>query len=270
MTQIEKTELTKPPVKEEKTRGIRGILLKMLIGGLIGGIVGVFIGYFHFSQQDTASGLASHWVSAIQALILPGLIVITLLSVILQENVFRKLKEVCNLLETAEDEDFHKLDYEEERIGAILMDTNVASQVLCIVLFSFGYSFDYLKDIPALGSCIAFIICFVYCGCMQARYIKLEQMAHPEKNGNVASRKFQQQWLESCDEAEKQVIYQSAYKSYIFTGRLTGLLLVVTMIANLLFHTGILAIIVVGIIYLVQNLTYCRSCVQLKKVRVDR
>lgn len=266
MMRIKKTKTT----TEEKTRGIRDLLFKMLVSAVIGGILGLLIGYLHFSQQGDLPAFTSRWLALIQGLILPGLLIITLLSIILQESIFRKLKEVSGLLEAAEDEDFHRLDYEEERIGALLVGANVMSQVLCIVLFSFGYSFDYLKDLPALSSCLVFIICFVYCGCMQARYIQLTQAVHPEKKGNVASRKFRQQWLESCDEAEKEIIYQSAYKAYALANTLLGILLFVTLVANLLFHTGILAIIVVGIVYLAQTLTYCRSCVQLKKIKINR
>ena len=82
--------------------------------------------------------------------------------------------------------------------------------------------------------------------------------------------KFQEQWLASCDEAEKEVIYQSAYKAYVFASKCTAVLLLVTMFAQLLFNTGILAIIVVGIMYLILSMTYCKSCVDLKKAKIQR
>lgn len=147
---------------------------------------------------------------------------------------------------------------------------NILSQVLSIVLLAFGYSFDYLKNLLALTTCAIFIACFVYDGLMQARYIKLLQQTHPEKRGDVSSLRFQQQWLDSCDEAEKEVIYRSAYKAYISTTQAIGLLLVLTMLAHLFFHTGILAIVTVGIIYLILTLTYLRSCLDLKKKKLLR
>ena len=105
---------------------------------------------------------------------------------------------------------------------------------------------------------------------MQARYIKLLQKTHPEKKGDVSSMKFQQQWLESCDEAEKEVIYQSAYKAFSFTSKCLSFLLLLTMLSHLFFHTGVLAILVVGITQIILALTYNRSCVELKKVKVER
>ena len=105
---------------------------------------------------------------------------------------------------------------------------------------------------------------------MQARYIKLLQTVHPEKRGDVSSRKFHQQWVESCDEAEKEVIYQSSYKTYIFMSKAIGLLLIVTMLSHLFFKTGIMAILVVGVMYLVLVGKYSCSCVSLRKDRILR
>ena len=82
--------------------------------------------------------------------------------------------------------------------------------------------------------------------------------------------KFQQQWLESCDEAEKEVIYQSAYKAFSVTSKCLSFLLLLTMLSHLFFHTGVLAILVVGITQIILTLTYNSSCVELKKVKVER
>jgi len=37
---------------------------------------------------------------------------------------------------------------------------------------------------------------------------------NPEKRGSVLDSGFSQTWLDSCDEAEQQIIYKSAYKAY--------------------------------------------------------
>ena len=44
------------------------------------------------------------------------------------------------------------------------------------------------------------------------RYVKMVQAAHPEKRGDMNSKNFQKDWMASCDEAEKEMVYQSAYK----------------------------------------------------------
>ena len=67
-----------------------------------------------------------------------------------------------------------------------------------------------------LVACVIFITIYVYLYFWQIRYVKLLQKTHPEKKGDPPSPKFQEQWLDSCDEAEKEVIYRSAYKAYIY------------------------------------------------------
>ena len=123
---------------------------------------------------------------------------------------------------------------------------------------------EELRWVKFLTACVLFLICFFYCGMAQARYVKLLQKVHPEKKGDIASKDFHKQWLESCDEAEKEAVYQSSYSTYIFSGKLIGILLVVTMIAHLFFNTGVFAIVVVGVIYLCITVKYCVSCVKLK------
>ena len=61
------------------------------------------------------------------------------------------------------------------------------------------------------------------------------------------------------------MIYRSSYKAYIMIGRLVPVLLVMTMLANLFFNTGMLAVVMVAVIWLAVTLTYTRSCVALKE-----
>ena len=48
-----------------------------------------------------------------------------------------------------------------------------------------------------------------YFGMWQIRYIKLVQRIYPDKKGDPTSINFQEQWLASCDEAEKEEILRS-------------------------------------------------------------
>ena len=50
--------------------------------------------------------------------------------------------------------------------------------------------------------------------------------------------------MESCDEAEKEIIYKSAYKTYIVLNKVIPILLLLTLIANMFLNTGILAVLV--------------------------
>lgn len=95
--------------------------------------------------------------------------------------------------------------------------------------------------------------------------MKLLQKTHPEKKGDPSSPKFQEQWLDSCDEAEKEVIYRSAYKAYMTVNRTIPVILILVMLANLYFDTGMLAVIVLAVIWMLAQFTYTGSCVRMKK-----
>lgn len=122
--------------KTEQTSNFKGILLKMGIGALAGALIGGVAGclYFKYSGSVNAN-ISQTLLHSIQSFILPGLIVITVLTVTLQEIFYARLKNVCARLADAEDEEFDALDYEEERIGSILQLINILSQVLSIVLY---------------------------------------------------------------------------------------------------------------------------------------
>ena len=100
--------------------------------------------------------------------------------------------------------------------------------------------------------------------------VKTTQNTYPKMQGNPSSRKFQQQWLDSCDEAEKEYIYQSAYKCYVKMETWIPVLLVVAMLGHLFFDTGIMAIVMVAVIWLIMTVSYSHSCVRLKKIALER
>lgn len=82
--------------------------------------------------------------------------------------------------------------------------------------------------------------------------------------------KFQKQWLESCDEAEKMLIYQSGYRTYCFMSVLLPFLTVVTMLGHLFYNTGLLAIFVVGFLWIAMVSSYCYFCTVSRKRKLNR
>lgn len=234
------------------------MLLAVVIGGVAGGVLAVA---YALSKKGIDEGLKSV-TGTIQHYIFPALLVIAVATVVIGEYSLRKLKKVYIEMEAADEERFEELDYEEERWGAWASGINVVSQVCCIIVLSFGYSLKYIQSERSahfLAACIIFILCYFYDMYLSVRYVKLIQKAHPEKQGDPSSMKFQEQWVESCDEAEKEIIYKSAYKTYIILNKTIPALLLLTMISNLFLNTGIMAVLIVAVIYLITGLTYIRS-----------
>lgn len=211
---------------------------KMLAAVIIGGIAGgVSVVIYELMKKGIDAGIRTI-NGTIQQYIFPALIIIAVVTVVVGEYSLYRLKNVYKEMKDADEDRFYELDYEEEKWGAWTSGVNLVSQVACII----------------------FILCYFYDIYLSVRYVKAIQAAHPEKKGDPTSSKFTEQWVESCDEAEKEIIYKSAYKTYIVLNKVIPILLLLTLIANMFLNTGILAVLVVAVIYLVTGMTYIRSC----------
>lgn len=239
------------------------MLLAMFIGGIAGGVMAVA---YELMRNGINEGLRSV-TGTIQHYIFPALVVVAVATVIIGEYSMHRLKEVYKEMEDADEERFYELDYEEEMWGGWISGSYIVSQVFCIIILSFGYSLKYIRSGSSnyfLAACIIFCLCYFYDLYLSIRYVKLIQKAHPEKQGDPSSRKFLEQWVESCDEAEKEVIYKSAYKTYVILNKVIPVLLLLTIISNLFLNTGIMAVLIVAVIYLITGLTYIRSSMVFK------
>ena len=184
-------------------RGVKIIAIACVIGSVIGGGTGML----RFVLLSRGIILNSAWaLQQIRSMLIPILGVIFAVTVLLEEICMRKLKGICVCQPAADDEECDRLEYEEEKVGAFATNLSVLSQVLSIFFLTFGYSMKYIEAenhaYSFLVACVIFIAIYVYLYFWQIRYVKLLQKTHPEKKGDPSSPKFQEQWLDSCDEAE--------------------------------------------------------------------
>ena len=249
------------------------LMKRMLIYLGIGGVCGFFVGIFMtFGVKNGMSDLSD----LVRPLALPIIAVIFVVSIVLMEFYSRKLKDTMKHLEEAEDEQYEVLSYEEEKYGAMLMNCNVISQVCDIIVLTFTFSRSWLEEASGkelagfLAACVLFCINFFLYGYYQMRYVKMVQAAHPEKRGDMNSKNFQKDWMASCDEAEKECIYQASYKGYQTVMKWAPILTFVALILHMFFDTGILAIVMPSVIWLVTSVTYCRACLQNKGEKLSK
>ncbi|MDO5539358.1 MAG: DUF3169 family protein [Eubacteriales bacterium] len=258
--------------EKKKMNTYAKVSLKMLISAGTGGVAGLLGAWFFFGH-DVKEAM-TNVTEILQMMILPALLVLMAVSVFLGERSIRNIRKIHEKMKTAQDEEYDLLDYEEERTGGKGMIANVFSQALCFIILSFGYSMEYIASSDHnrstfLYACIVWMVCFGYDCFWQIRYVKLLQKAHPEIKADPSSRKFQQQWLESCDEAEREIIYQSSYKTYMLLNKSIPVLLLLTMLTHMFLETGVLAVIVVAAIWLMETICYTRSCVFMRKSRIN-
>lgn len=245
-----------------------------LLGGItIGGMLGAVLGA---GMELWGSGItsgAADVLDVFRKIMLPLMAGIAAAGILAGECSIWKLKTIGENIKRAEDEECDRLEYMYEKAGAAGMMANIITQALCMLVLSAGYSMKYIGTEASRSNhfllvCILFVLYFVYAGFWKTRYVKCIQLVYPEKKGDPASRKFQKEWLESCDEAERAMIYQSAYRSYTAAGKAIPLLLVIAMLCHLFFDTGIMAVVLLAAAWLLVIVSYLSSCVKIRKEKL--
>lgn len=105
---------------------------------------------------------------------------------------------------------------------------------------------------------VGFIALMVSILLLQQKLVDLTRQLNPEKKGSVYDRHFQQKWLDSCDEAERAIIGQCAYKAYKATTAVCSGLWCVFTITALFLDTGMLPPLAVCIIWGTASSVYAR------------
>lgn len=243
------------------------LLIAIVVGGILGALTSATIGFWGEDLTDAGR----NFLQTVQNLMLPLMIFITVLTVAYGELHSRQMKKLGDRIAQAQEEECDRLEYRFEKLGARGSMMNILSQVVSVLVLSAGYSIKYIESNRNSGYffvCIIFILCYIYNAFWQVRLVKQVQRVYPDKKGDPASVKFQMQWLESCDEAEREIIYRSAYNSYIMINRIVPILLLITMLGQLIFNTGILSVIVVAVIWLSVNASYLKSSVCLRRKKL--
>lgn len=243
------------------------ILLACTIGGAVLGAASMMFGWDALIEEG---GSALNAVGILQKCQAPVYILVLIASVGSGELILHKIKAMGRQMSQADDEECDVLEYQIERIGSIGVILSNVFLIGCMMLLSIVYSESYFESLSKgelkvlLLGMIVFIAECIYEGVWQVHYVKIIQEIWPEKKGDPSSAKFQKQWLESCDEAEKEMIYQSSYTTYIKMGKVMPMLACIGMFCHLIWDTGAMAVVLVCAAWLFMVVTYCRSCVKKK------
>lgn len=95
--------------------------------------------------------------------------------------------------------------------------------------------------------------------------IELVKKINPEKQGDILDINFQKKWENSSDEAQRLIMYKSAYKAFTVLNYLCMGLFILCIISQMVFKTGVMPIICVSVIWLVSTITYSSEAAKLEK-----
>lgn len=245
------------------------LLLYSLTAGVMAGIGSFFITEGTDSIQ-TFFELCAGWLRREAGVILwffalPELAV-AVVSYLKVEHLMKQ--EAQNLEKDVEDD---SIDYQ---IEAWTTYANMFSYLIFILtLLMYTISLPSLPEdgLPFVAFRLPpFLLISVTIAVYGIAYVKQAQRRDPSKKGDPAQFRFSKDWLESCDEAERELTYQASYHAFQTMGWAFPLFFILTMVGHMIFRTGILAVFSVGILWGVSSLSYMLFKLKLLKTKLNQ
>lgn len=139
----------------------------------------------------------------------------------------------------------------------------------------FGLSFYNIKEssmslIVTTLIVIVQVISLFFCAEEQNKIVKMVIKLNPEKKGNIYDSKFQQDWLKSCDELERQIIYEACFNLYSLMNKVISSLLIAIIVLGMVFDFGLLPLLIVGFLYSVLVFGYLYYTNKLEKNKTGK
>ena len=258
--------MTEPKTKKSE----RKTLLIFLAVIAVSMVLGFFVGMGADMLADSGA------LAELQARLLPVLSWLTPLLFLALNLVclvlsFSSLKKARREAEAWDGESEEVIDRAEARLNLPVMLTNVA-MVCNFFLFAavfvlakhnpWGeemeiaiYIFDILVFMVSMG-----LIIFV-----QKKTVDQVKKLNPEKKGNTLDMHFQKDWMDSCDEAERQAIGQAAMAAMKTVSTVCLALWLLTSLGCFFFGTGLLPVFCVVAVWLAQSVSYNLACLRMDK-----
>jgi len=219
------------------------LVISAFIGGLLGGSITrgedvILQNMINFQNYMVINNLL------IQAILL-GLCALVILILYFSAKLkLKRLKENDDIL-------FDQID---RQLGFLLPFITVA-MIFGFCLFGVTVTNSLEGGFNILGL-IIFLANTAFTLTMTVLTIKLSKVLYPEKRGNPLDFNFDKEWLKSCDEAEKFVVYKASYRCYqmmnfVYCGVVTFCLLI-----SIAINIGIFPYLLIGFLWITQTLIY--------------
>ena len=238
------------------------IMIIALVSGGLGGFFGAKA-EIHFAEQFKNIGAyLTKILPTIQAHIMPWvLFLFSLICFILGEMFLKKGKQQV-ITWDGEDEDHISL------ADSYFSKVTTISNVLLIgvqIIFGFAsYQLSTLLDaddkktnlIMFLFAIIVYFASLFIALSQSKRSVTYIKKYAPEKKGSIYDTKFHKVWYESCDEAERHLIGEVSYQTYIFMNSVFSVTMTITVVVGMFIPIGILCACIVGILWLLMACYY--------------
>ena len=218
----------------------------------VGACFGAAIGIGTFLVEDGLKGFLQNTYDVISknaGVLLIGLAVIALVFSIFCYKKGNHYAKLSNLTEEDEQQDFvdEKFDFW-LNIG---LTTSSIVLYISIAIFAFQGLIREMQSIEnGMISTLGLLACTVITGMYQVIAIQQIRKKEPLKQGDAADLKFQETWLNSCDEGEKRIIFEAGYKAFNIARIVLLFAVLIALFGDMFFGGGLTACnIIVSVAY---------------------
>lgn len=230
---------------------------KMLLGGVIGG-AGTFFVFFGGEEMryilERMGDVIYQAAGVVEAVLAAGFAVVVI-------GMFfhcRRLWKKEEMLEDEEADRCGELFEHRAQIGITLADAGGMIMLFFAILITAPAKM-VVENRSYTSTGLVYGIMILGCSfmaVMEIMFYHMMQKRDPQKKGDPSSLNFDRTWLESCDESEKIVIYQAAYKAYHGTQVILVIGTILAIIGKETLGTGNFPLILVGAAWLVGTCRY--------------
>lgn len=250
-------------IKNENRKEFKKFTVIMIICAILGGVAGFTLSMY----GDVIKDIPKHFNTILISIIPYSICVIGTISFISSFVLYRK---GVKLYEKYDGENEDLIDKIENSNGYALIISNIN---LIITFFFFGVGMVLDKNVFDLDKAIykflifflSYLINIAIIVKIQQKIIDFEKLINPEKKGSVYDTKFAKKWEESCDEAERMMIYKSSYKAFKTTNISCIIVWLTLVMINTVWNTGVMPVAVVTIIWAVLICSYSIEAIRLQK-----
>ncbi len=239
-------------VRQEDRRALPKFLLLVALGGLFGGIVGFLAG---LAGATAVADTIRAGLDGLLAAVTPWGVPVS--SVVLLGNGWRLYVGAKRLYAGWDGEEEGPIDRAERKLSWSLF---MSSLTMILDFFFLAAGIVY----GATGLTVAvFLASVAVTVVLQQRVVALTRQMDPEKRGSVYDLRFHEEWIDSCDEAERLQIGQACYRAFRVGSTACIVLWLVLVLLNFIFDFGLLPISVTLVIWAVLQVTYTLECIRL-------
>lgn len=250
-------------IKKKKLNSYFKVIFTMAIGGAIGAALSMTISGSEAGLKEFLDCI-SLWISGHIVLLMCILAVISVLTCLIchikGKHLVRRFSDCCD------DDQLEAIEKSYDFWAALGSTVSNVSIYLTLGILAFGLSMSGREDaVKVLIATALTIFTSAICEIYQVALVKQMKAKAPLKKGDASDFKFTKEWLNSCDEAEKRLIFEASYKTLHILRIVLLVTLVIAMMAELYFSTGLTAVVLLTICNIAAAIVYAYYSVRLEK-----